>query len=153
MPIATTTAAAIRSSLYTYIQALSPASFASEYPWTKTEQLDGGETPRSFRIEHDSIPAEDPEGIHGADGIGCVYEMAIVASYGGSLTREQAENLIAEDQKALSLMLHPLPTSTASGIPGLLPFTDPLTVELLDDEEGRLLVAFMTPVRFKRADS
>jgi len=152
MPIATTTAAAIRSSLYTYIQALTPASFASEYPWTKTEQLDGGETPRSFRIVND-IPSEDPDGIHGADGIGCIYEMAIEVSYGGPLTREEAEDLIAEDQKALSLMLHPLPTSTASGIPGLLPFTDPLTAELIDDEDGNLLVAFVTAVRFKQADS
>ena len=153
MPIATTTPKDIREGLIPLIEAISPSlTQGSEYGWRHVDDVEiAGLEPRTFVVLHGPAQ-EDPGGIHGAGGVGYVYECRLQTAYGG-LSRELAEDMVDHDAADLWRLLHPLPNGTAGALDGLLPFTTPIEVDYVQSEPGEVVVDYVLEVRFKRADA
>lgn len=149
MGIATTTPKAIRETLVTTIQAISPTyAEYGDLGWHYIPDDDpSGPELRRFTILN-GPSQETPDGIHGGDGIGYDYECTIRVSYGG-LSGIDADDIIDEDGRDLWLALHPLPDS---GIDGMLPFRDSYTVDFFSDEPGALVVDFGFTIYYKGRD-
>jgi len=93
----------------------------------------------------------DPDGIHGADGIGYTMIVDVVTSYGG-LAPDEARRLIGDDGADLRRVFELLYSTHDGCLP--VPDTYEIDDKVFEDEEtsGTLVAVFQFPVRFKRAD-
>ena len=154
MGIASTTPKQIRTALIPLIVAIVPtAENHRDRGWYYFEEGGDPTELRNFTILQGSFPRESLDGVHGGDGIGYEYPMHIRTGYHG-LPEDEIADVVNEDGKDLWLLIHPLPDGAAgTTLAGVLPFTEALTSELVDSEDGYIIVDHIIPIRYKAADS
>lgn len=155
--IPTTDPEAIRAAIATKIRALN-TSIAYAYEDTIFEyvpELDddekiAGANPRHFNIicEPETV---DPDGIHGADGIGMMFTCRVRMSYRG-VRRAVAYRMAGSDARQIWLTVKAAPDNVVSG---QLPMRaeDEYDIEERQKDEVVYLVDIVFPIRFKGPDT
>jgi hypothetical protein len=154
MSIPTTTASAIVDELVTQIHAITPthASY-QERTWNHAEDFQiAGSDVRTFDLV--ALPeTADPDGIHGADGIGYTMPIQVVTSYGG-LNPTEARRLVGADGADLRRVFELLYSTHDGALP--VPDTYEIDADVLGADEdgsgGTLVAVFNFLVRFKHSD-
>ena len=150
MAIATTTPSAIRIALVPLIKALTPTvKPALGWHYVKDGHIAG--QARTFTIAN-GASSEQMGAFHGGGNVSHEFDMSILVSYGG-MSPDAVEEMRDGDMYDLWDLLHPVPDNGASGIAGVLAFRNSMVAEVVNDDDGDVVLEYRITIPYNRAST